>query len=61
MSWCAAYNCSNCIKNNHEEIFFTFSKNDCTRKVWIAAINQKGSTLPKNVLFCVPIILKLVK
>ena len=52
MSWCAAYNCSNCSKNNPDKTFFILPKNKFTRKAWIAAIDRKEGTLPKNVYLC---------
>ena len=58
ISWCAAYGCSNSSKNNPGKTFFLLPKNECTRKVLIAAI---GGSLPKNVYLCFNIILnKLV-
>ena len=50
MSQCAAYNCSKPSKNNPGKTFFIFPKNECTRKAWIAPINRKEGTLPKNVM-----------
>ena len=45
MLWCTAYDCSNSSENNPGKIFFILPKNECTRKAWIAAINQKEGTL----------------
>ena len=45
MSLCTAYNCSNSSKNMSDKTFFILSKRECTRKVWIAAINRKEDTL----------------
>ena len=44
MSWCTACNCSNSSKNNPDKTFFILPKNECTRKAWIAALNQKVGT-----------------
>ena len=37
-------NCSNSSKNNREKNLFTLSKNECTRKTWITALNRKEGT-----------------
>ena len=39
-------------KNNPKKTAFILHKNECTRKAWIAAINRKEETLPKNVYLC---------
>ena len=39
------YNCCNTSKNNPEKILFTtLLENECTRKAWIAVLNQKEGT-----------------
>ena len=52
MSWCAADNCSKSSKNNPSKTLFILPKNECKRKTWIAVINRKEGTLPKNVYLC---------
>ena len=47
MSWCAAYNCSNSSKNGPDKNFFILPKNECTRKAWVTASNQKRALLCK--------------
>ena len=52
MLCCAAYNCSNSSKNHPGKTLFILSKNECTRKAWIAAINRNEGALRKNVYLC---------
>ena len=47
--WCTACNCSNSSKNITDKTCFILPKKESTRKAQIATINQKESTLPKNV------------
>ena len=44
MPWFTPYNCSNSSKNNSEKTVFTFPKNECNRKAWVAALNQNEGT-----------------
>ena len=51
MSLCTAYNCSNSSKNMSDKTFFILSKRECTRKVWIAAIEDTLQTPLHKALF----------
>ena len=49
MSWCATYTCSSdSSKINPNKACFILPKRECTKKAWIAAINQKEGTLSKD-------------
>ena len=59
MSWCAAYISSDSKKNNPGKTLFIFSKNECTKKACLAAINWKEGTLPKSI-YCYRLFLVIV-